>query len=74
MLNFSKSREDLKKSKTDVQHRVICDWLRNIQNQNIQLARKITNLTNLINDSLSENEGSPEDMEGQNDDSRTSTL
>ncbi len=62
MLHFSKSREDLKKSKSDVQHRVICDWLRNISNQNIQIARKITSLTNLILPLL-ENEDHAESME-----------
>ncbi len=54
MFKLSKSTDiDFENSKKDVQHKVLCDWLRNIQQQNIQLARKITLLTNLITDQLS---------------------
>jgi len=41
MFNLSKSPEDLQ-DKSSVQHRVLCDWLRNISNQNVQLARRLT--------------------------------
>jgi len=55
MLNFSKSREDF--DKNSVQHKVLCDWLRNIQSQNIQIARRLTALQKSV-DSILENEGS----------------
>ncbi len=43
MFNLSKSGlgPDLQ-DKTTVQHRVLCDWLRNISQQNTQLARRLT--------------------------------
>ncbi len=66
MFNLSKSPEDLQ-DKTSVQHRVLCDWLRNISNQNVQLARKITLLTNKI-DSLLEDDSLPDVMERELDD------
>lgn len=56
MFNLSKSPEDLQ-DKNIVQHKVLCDWLRNIQAQNIQLARKLTLLQKSV-DSILENEGS----------------
>jgi len=60
MFSFSKSGlgPDLQ-NKTDVQHKVLCDWLRNIQSQNIQLARKLTLIQKSI-DSILENEGHAE--------------
>jgi len=73
MLNFSKSRLDSDlQNRTIVQHKVVCDWLRQIQQQNIQLSRKITALTNRV-DSLLENEGSPDSMETDSNDSSSSS-
>ncbi len=63
MFNLSKSLPDLQ-DKTSVQHRVLCDWLRNISNQNIQIARKLTALQKEVA-AILENEGSAE--EGLND-------
>jgi len=64
MFNLSKSEfnspTDLRDKKV-VEHAVLCDWLRNISNQNIQLARKLTLIQNSI-DSILENEGQAEDM------------
>ncbi len=56
MFNLSKSPEDLQ-DKNSVQHKVLCDWLRNIQNQNIQISRKITALQKQV-EAILENEGS----------------
>ncbi len=64
MFNLSKSASedsDLSSIKTNVQHKVLCDWLRTINQQNIQLARKLTVLQTSI-DSILENESSAEDM------------
>ncbi len=47
MFNLSKSPEDLQ-DKPEIQHKVLCDWLRNIHQQNIQLARKITVLQRTV--------------------------
>jgi len=48
--DFSKSRpaQDLSNTKSDVQHKVLCDWLRNIHQQNIQIARKLTILQRTV--------------------------
>ncbi len=45
MINFSKSRStsDLQ-NKSDVQYKVICDWLRTIVNNQIQMKSRITSL------------------------------
>jgi len=58
--NFSKSSStsDLE-NKESVQHRVLCNWLRNISNQNVQLARRLTILQKSV-DSILENEGQAE--------------
>ena len=61
MFNLSKSPEDLQ-DKTSVQHKILCDWLRNISNQNIQIARKITLLQQEIARIL-EDESLPDNME-----------
>jgi len=63
MLNFSKSSStsDLQ-NRTTVQHKVVCDWLRQIQQQNIQLARKLTILQKSV-DLLLRDEGRAEGME-----------
>ena len=66
MFNLSKSPQDLQ-DKTSTQHRVLCDWLRNISQQNIQLARKLTLLQKSV-DSILENEGQAEDMARDFDD------
>ncbi len=49
MFNLSKSdcASDLQ-DKTSVQHKVLCDWLRNLHQQNIQLARKLTVLQRTV--------------------------
>ncbi len=62
MLNFSKSREDLR-NKTDVQHTVICDWLRTIDNKLNQLKRQNADIIRLINEPVPGDEGPPDDME-----------
>ena len=67
MFNLSKSGLPDLQDKNSVQHRVLCDWLRNISNQNIQLGRKLTLLTNKI-DSLLENDSYAEGMERPLDD------
>jgi len=50
MFNFSKSAlTDLQnKSKEDIQHKVLCDWLRNIHQQNMNLSKKITFLQRTV--------------------------
>ncbi len=72
MFNLSKSPEDLQDKKS-VQHKVLCDWLRNIQQQNIQLARRLTVLQKSI-DLLLENEGHPEDMKEFDDSNEGRTV
>jgi len=69
MLNFSKSSSEDKdlQNKETVQHRVLCDWLRNISNQNIQLARRLTVLQKSI-DLILENENHAESMAKDYDD------
>jgi len=71
MFNLSKSelssRTDLRDKKI-VEHAVLCDWLRNISNQNIQITRKLTILINGVN-SLLEDVSPPADMEIQDGDS-----
>ncbi len=62
MFNLPKSISTDLQDKTSVQHRVLCDWLRNISNQNIQLARKLTLLQKSI-DSILEDESRPDPME-----------
>ncbi len=63
MFNLSKSEldspTDLRDKKT-VQHKVLCDWLRQIHNQNIQLARKLTLLQQQVA-SILEDEGRIDD-------------
>ncbi len=68
MFNLSKSGlgPDLQ-DKTSVQHKVLCDWLRNIQQQNIQLSRKLSVLQKSI-DLLLENDSHAEDMARDLDD------
>ncbi len=61
MFNLSKSVSTDLQDRPQVQHKVLCDWLRNIQQQNIQLARRLTVLQKSIdllleNDSHAENE------------------
>jgi len=64
---FQKSSKDL--GKIDVQHRVLCDWLRNIQQQNTNLARRLTELNKKL-DFLLEDNPRPE-IEHDNDEGRT---
>ncbi len=66
MFNLSKSPEDLQ-DKNSIQYKVLCDWLRTINSQNIQLARKVTLLQQSI-DSILENESHAESMSRDFDD------
>jgi len=60
MFKFTKSEtSDLGKLAEPIQYKVLCDWLRNISNQNIQLKRQITLLKQSV-DSILENEGHAE--------------
>ncbi len=53
MLNFSKSRLDSDlQNRTSVQHKVLCDWLRNISKQNTMLARRLTLIESQLNDCI----------------------
>ncbi len=63
MFKLSKSNldSDFENSKKDVQHKVLCDWLRNIQQQNVQIARKLTLVQRTI-DSLLEDEPRQEEI------------
>jgi len=70
VFNLSKSPQDLQ-DKTSVQHRVLCDWLRNISNQNIQLARKLTVLQKSIDLLLNENNPRLEDYNDDSGEGRT---
>jgi len=66
--DFSKSRpaQDLSNTKSDIQHKVLCDWLRNIHQQNIQLARKLTFLQRTVESMFPSGEQDvPEDIETQ---------
>ena len=66
--DFSKSSPDLRNKKSDIQHKILCDWLRNIHSQNIQIARKLTIITQIIQSSSPEGEPVLEEY----DDSSTS--
>ncbi len=48
MFNYRKSETDLGELAGPIQYKVLCDWLRNIHSQNIQLARKITFLQRTV--------------------------
>ena len=72
MFNLSKSPSEDLQDRPQIQHKVLCDWLRNIQQQNIQLARKLTVLQKSI-DLLLENEGPSEELK-QFDDSSSGAL
>ena len=63
MFNYRKSETDLGELAGPIQFKVLCDWLRNIHQQNIQLARKLTVIQNLINVPIPEDEGPPDDIE-----------
>jgi len=65
MLNFSKSKNDSDlQNRTTVQQKVLCDWLRQIQSQNVQLARRLTVLQKSIDLLLSESTSiNPENFE-----------
>lgn len=71
MFNLSKSElsspTDLRDKKI-VEHTVLCDWLRNISNQNIQLKRQLTILTNRL-DELLRDDSPADSMEMTNGDS-----
>jgi len=67
MFNFSKSPQDLR-NKNDVQFKVICDWLRTIDNKVNKINRSLTVITSLLED-----DSQPADMEiPDNDNSRNS--
>ncbi len=71
MFNLSKSElsspTDLRDKKI-VEHAVLCDWLRNISNQNIQLARKLTLIQKSL-DFILEDEGHSDDEPSTNSES-----
>ncbi len=48
MFKFTKSETDLGKLAEPIQYKVLCDWLRNIHTQNIQLSRKLTFLQRTV--------------------------
>ncbi len=60
MLNFAKSEKDLEKRST-VQHRVICDWLRNIDKKLTRIESQIRALERGLHTIL-ENENHAESM------------
>jgi len=62
MFNLSKSPQDLQ-DKTSVQHKVLCDWLRNLHEQNIQLARKLTILQRTVESMFPSGEQDVNDLE-----------
>ncbi len=64
----TKSENGLSEKKTDVQHRVICDWLRNIDKKLTRIERSVGNLHKGF-DILLKDESRPEVIEGQDDDS-----
>jgi len=64
MLNFSKSRLDSDlQNKADVQYKVLCDWLRTIDNK-----LNKTNRSLAVMQSLLEDDSPPEGMEITNGD------
>ncbi len=62
----SKSSTDLE-GKSAVQHRVLCDWLRNIDKKLTRIERSVGNLHKGF-DILLKDDSSPEVIEGQDDD------
>ncbi len=72
MFNLSKSPSEDLQDRPQIQHRVLCDWLRNIQQQNIQLARRLTVLQKSIDLLLEDNPG-PEELK-EFDNSSASSL
>ena len=73
MFNLSKSvfATDLK-NKSDVQHKVICDWLRTTQNlvRNLDRSNKIILLEiSKLYDLLLKDDSPPDSVEEENDDS-----
>lgn len=73
--DFSKSSSssDLR-NKSDVQHKVLCDWLRNIHSQNIQIARKLTIITQLIQSSSPSGESTLEEFDQDDNLSDTESV
>ena len=41
---FTKSETDLGKSKSDAQHRIVCDWLRNIDKKLTRISRELSDI------------------------------
>ncbi len=64
--NKSVDKTDLE-TKSTVQHRVICDWLRNIDKKLTRIERQIVNLNRSV-ESLLENDSSAESMARELDD------
>ncbi len=75
MFNFSKSIKpsaDLQ-NKSTVQHRVLCDWLRNIDKKLTQLARRQDYITKTLDSLLEDQLSSPSgEQDVQNDNSTDS--
>jgi len=75
MFKFTKSGTDLGKLAEPIQYKVLCDWLRNISNQNIQLKRQITLLQKSIDFILNEDSPRPEEVdEGAYDNSSNTKV
>jgi len=67
MFNFSKSRLDSDlQNKTTVQHKVLCDWLRTLHTDNVQLKRQLTILDKRIS-RLLEDDSPPDNIESNFD-------
>jgi len=76
MFNFSKSRETpTLNNKTDVQYKVICDWLRAIKKSTDQNNRRLETIIldiSKLYDLLLKDDSLPDFVEEENDDSSTS--
>jgi len=77
MFNFSKSRETpTLTNKTDVQYKIICDWLRSTQ-LIVKRLEKTTNVLTLdiakLYDLLLKDDSPPDDIEKQENDSSSYT-
>ncbi len=75
MFNFSKSvsTPDLQNKKSDVQYRVICDWLRTIVNNQIQTKKRITLLEEKVELILIQSDPPKEDRTPLDYDNRSDT-
>jgi len=63
MFKFTKSETDLGKLAEPIQYKVVCDWLRNIHQQNIQLSRKIMFLQRTVESMFPSGEQDVQDLD-----------